>query len=28
MSGEVEIKRTICMWCHNHCKVAVHISNG
>lgn len=24
----MEIKKTVCMWCHNHCKVEVHIQNG
>ncbi|MDP2718548.1 MAG: molybdopterin-dependent oxidoreductase [Dehalococcoidia bacterium] len=23
-----EIKRSICMWCHNHCRVAVHLEDG
>ncbi|MBI4286819.1 MAG: molybdopterin-dependent oxidoreductase [Chloroflexi bacterium] len=25
MSEAVGIKRTVCMWCHNHCKVELHI---
>lgn len=24
----VEIKKSICMWCHNHCRVDVHTSSG
>ncbi|MDZ4246249.1 MAG: molybdopterin oxidoreductase, partial [Dehalococcoidia bacterium] len=23
-----EIKRSICMWCHNHCRVGVHLEDG
>lgn len=24
----VQIKKTVCMWCHDHCKVSVYIQNG
>ena len=23
-----EIKKAVCMWCHSHCKVDVHIKDG
>ncbi len=26
--GELQVKKTVCMWCHDHCKVAVHIEDG
>jgi len=26
--GKEQIKKTICMWCHNHCEVDVHVKNG
>jgi thiosulfate reductase / polysulfide reductase chain A len=26
--SETQVKRTVCMWCHDHCKVEVHIENG
>lgn len=25
---ELQIKKTVCMWCHDHCKVAVHVRDG
>ncbi|MDW8023105.1 MAG: molybdopterin-dependent oxidoreductase [Nitrososphaerota archaeon] len=24
----LEIKKSVCMWCHNHCRVEVHVRNG
>ena len=26
--SETQVKKTVCMWCHDHCKVAVHIRDG
>ncbi len=26
--GEVEVKKTICMWCHGNCEVNVHVKDG
>ncbi len=26
--GEVQVRKTICMWCHDHCRVAVHVKDG
>ncbi len=26
--GETQVKKTVCMWCHDHCKVAVHVKDG
>ena len=26
--GEIQVKKTVCMWCHDHCKVAVHVKDG
>jgi len=26
--SEVQVRKTVCMWCHDHCKVAVHIKDG
>jgi len=28
MSDILELKRAVCMWCHDHCRVIVHIRNG
>ncbi len=28
MSGTVEIKKAVCMWCHSHCPVSVYIKDG
>ncbi len=28
MATNLETKRSICMWCHNHCRVAVHLQDG
>jgi anaerobic selenocysteine-containing dehydrogenase len=28
MNQEEEIIKTICMWCHGHCKVGVHVQDG
>ena len=25
---ETQLKKTICMWCHNHCNVSVYVKNG
>ncbi|MDP2644132.1 MAG: molybdopterin-dependent oxidoreductase [Desulfobacterales bacterium] len=24
----MDVKKTVCMWCHNHCKVEVHVRDG
>lgn len=26
--GDVRVRKTICMWCHDHCRVAVHVRDG
>ncbi len=26
--GQEEVKHTVCMWCHSHCNVSVHVKNG
>jgi len=26
--GETQVKKTVCMWCHDHCKVDVHVRDG
>ncbi len=26
--SDTEVKKTVCMWCHDHCKVAVHVKDG
>ena len=26
--GEIQVKKTVCMWCHDHCKVEVHVKDG
>ena len=28
MIGQIEFKKTICMWCHCHFRVAVHLRDG
>jgi len=28
MNEQVEVKKSVCMWCHIHCKVEAHIRNG
>lgn len=28
MATKQEIKHSICMWCHNHCRVGVHLEDG
>lgn len=28
MNEPVEVKKSVCMWCHIHCKVEAHIRNG
>ena len=25
---KLQVKKTICMWCHSHCEVNVHVSDG
>ena len=27
-TAKVEVKRAICMWCHCHCRVGVHVKDG
>lgn len=26
--SEIQVKKTVCMWCHDHCKVAVYVKEG
>jgi anaerobic selenocysteine-containing dehydrogenase len=26
--GELQVKKTVCMWCHCHCEVNVHVRDG
>jgi thiosulfate reductase/polysulfide reductase chain A len=26
--GEIQVRKTICMWCHDHCRVAVYVKDG
>jgi len=26
--GEMQVRKTICMWCHDHCRVAVYVKAG
>lgn len=28
MSEQIEVKKTVCMWCNSHCKLAVRIKGG
>lgn len=28
MSGQIEVKKAVCYWCHDHCRVGVHVRDG